>query len=50
MAYEYAVDGETYTGRTGRMSSPHLIGTAITVKYNPEDAGGEYGDPLAQYP
>ena len=35
MAYEYAVDGETYTGRTGRMSSPHLIGTAITVKYNP---------------
>ena len=33
MAYEYAVDGETYTGRTGRMSSPHLIGTAITVKY-----------------
>lgn len=36
MAYEYAVDGETYTGRTGRMSSPHLIGTAITVKYNPE--------------
>lgn len=36
MAYEYAVDGETYTGRTGRMSSPRLIGTAITVKYNPE--------------
>ena len=30
------MDGETYTGRTGRMSSPHLIGTAITVKYNPE--------------
>ena len=36
MAYEYAVDGETYTGRTGRMSSPRLIGTVITVKYNPE--------------
>ena len=35
MAYEYAVDGETYTGRTGRMSSPRLIGTVITVKYNP---------------
>ena len=35
MAYEYVVDGETYMGRTGRMSSPHLIGTAITVKYNP---------------
>lgn len=35
MAYEYAVDGETYTGRTGRMSSPRLVGTAITVKYNP---------------
>lgn len=36
MAYEYAVDGETYTGRTGRMSSPRLIGTVITVKYDPE--------------
>lgn len=36
MAYEYAVDGETYTGRTGRMSLPRLIGTVITVKYNPE--------------
>ena len=36
MAYDYAVDGETYTGRTGRMSSPRLIGTVITVKYNPE--------------
>ena len=36
MAYEYAVDGETYTGSTGRMSSPRLIGTVITVKYNPE--------------
>lgn len=36
MTYEYAVDGETYTGRTGRMSSPRLIGTVITVKYNPE--------------
>ena len=36
MAYAYAVDGETYTGRTGRMSSPRLIGTVITVKYNPE--------------
>ena len=36
MTYEYAVDGETYTGRTGRMSSPRLIGTVITVKYDPE--------------
>lgn len=36
MAYEYAVDGKTYTGRTGRMSSPRLVGTVITVKYNPE--------------
>ena len=48
MAYEYAVDGETYTGRTGRMSSPRLIGTVITVKYNPEVP--EYGDSLSQYP
>ena len=37
MAYEYAVDGETYTGRTGRMSSPR-------------SAGREYGDSLSQYP
>ena len=36
MAYEYVVDGKTYTGSTGRMSSPRLIGTVITVKYNPE--------------
>ena len=36
MTYEYAVDGETYTGRTGRMSSPRLIGDTITVKYDPE--------------
>lgn len=36
MAYEYAVDGETYTGRTGRMSSPRLVGDVITVKYDPE--------------
>ena len=36
MAYEYAVDGETYTGRTGRMSSPRLVGDTITVKYDPE--------------
>lgn len=36
MAYEYAVNGETYTGRTGRMSSPRLVGDTITVKYDPE--------------
>ena len=36
MTYEYVVDGKTYTGRTGRMSSPRLIGTVITVKYDPE--------------
>ena len=36
MAYEYAVDGETYTGSTGRMSSPRLVGDVITVKYDPE--------------
>ena len=36
MTYEYAVDGETYTGRTGRMSSPRLVGDTITVKYDPE--------------
>ena len=35
MAYAYAVDGETYTGSTGRTSSPRMVGTAITVKYNP---------------
>lgn len=36
MAYEYVVDGETYTGSTGRMSSPRLVGDTITVKYDPE--------------
>ena len=35
MTYEYVVDGKTYTGSTGRTSSPRLVGTAITVKYNP---------------
>ena len=35
MAYEYVVDGEIYTGSTGRTSSPRMVGTAITVKYNP---------------
>lgn len=36
MAYEYVVDGEIYTGSTGRMSSPRLVGDTITVKYDPE--------------
>lgn len=36
MTYEYVVDGKTYTGRTGRMSSPRLVGDTITVKYDPE--------------
>ena len=36
MTYEYVVDGKNYTGSTGRTSSPRLIGTVITVKYNPE--------------
>ncbi len=35
MAYEYTVNGETYTGSTGRTSSPRMVGTSITVKYNP---------------
>ena len=36
MTYEYVVDGKTYTGRTGRRSSPLLVGDTITVKYDPE--------------
>ena len=36
MTYAYVVDGETYTGSTGRMSSPRLVGDTITVKYDPE--------------
>lgn len=36
MTYEYVVEGETYTGSTGRMSSPRLVGDTITVKYDPE--------------
>ena len=35
MTYEYAVNGETYTGSTGRMSSPRLVGDTISVKYDP---------------
>lgn len=35
MTYEYVVDGETYTGSTGRMSSPRLVGDTIPVKYDP---------------
>ena len=35
LAYAYVVDGEIYTGSTGRTSSPRMVGTAITVKYNP---------------
>lgn len=31
MTYEYVVDGKTYTGSTGRMSSPRLVGDTITV-------------------
>lgn len=36
MTYEYVVDGKTYTGSTGRMSSPRLVVDTITVKYDPE--------------
>ena len=36
LVYEYTVNGETYTGKSGQLSSPRLIGTVITVKYNPE--------------
>lgn len=36
MTYAYVVDGKTYTGSTGRMSSPRLVGDTITVKYDPE--------------
>ena len=36
IVYEYEANGEIYTGSIGHLLSPHLIGTAITVKYNPE--------------
>ena len=33
---EYTVNGETYTGKSGQLSSPRLVGDVITVKYDPE--------------
>lgn len=36
LAYEYTVNGETYTGKSGQLSSPRLVGDVITVKYDPE--------------
>ena len=36
MTYEYAVNGETYTGSTERLSSPRLVGDTIPVKYDPD--------------
>lgn len=35
MTYAYAVNGETYTGSTERLSSPRLVGDTIPVKYDP---------------
>lgn len=49
MAYEYVVDGEIYTGSTGRTSSPRMVGTAITVNIT-RGTGREHGDPLSQHP
>lgn len=36
LVYEYTVNGETYTGKSGQLSSPRLVGDVITVKYDPE--------------
>lgn len=36
LVYEYTVNGETYTGKSGWLSSPRLVGDVITVKYDPE--------------
>lgn len=36
LVYKYTVNGETYTGKSGQLSSPRLVGDVITVKYDPE--------------
>ena len=36
LVYEYTVNRETYTGKSGQLSSPRLVGDVITVKYDPE--------------
>lgn len=36
LVYEYTVNGEAYTGKSGQLSSPRLVGDVITVKYDPE--------------
>lgn len=36
IVYEYEANGEIYTGRAERLSSPRLVGDVITVKYDPE--------------
>lgn len=36
LVYEYTANGETYTGKSGQLSSPRLAGDVITVKYDPE--------------
>ena len=36
LVYEYTVNGENYTGKSGQLSSPRLVGDVITVKYDPE--------------
>ena len=36
LVYEYTVNGETYIGKSGQLSSPRLVGDVITVKYDPE--------------
>lgn len=36
LVYEYTVNGENYTGKSGQLSSPRLVGDVTTVKYDPE--------------
>lgn len=36
IVYEYEANGEIYTGKAERLSSPRLVGDTITVKYDPE--------------
>ena len=35
LVYEYTVNGENYTGKSGQLSSPRLVGDTIPVKYDP---------------
>ena len=48
LVYEYTVNGETYTGKSGQLSPPRLLGAVPTPKYDPE-APQESTTPLSPH-